>query len=104
MKNWHWGFVPHKETRKPNLNHRKRTLNDEVIGDQSWLIDGQTYRLKTIQTTRRMDHSADVMMTLFDDVMMTSAPRQQKKEIYSHLRYFADVMKYDMFIYFRINF
>ena len=51
-----------------------------------------------------MDHSADIMMMSFDDVMMTSAPRQQKKEIYSHLRYFADVMKYDMFIYFRINF
>ena len=55
-------------------------------------------RLKTIQTLCRLERSADIMMTL--------APRQQKKnfEVYFHLRYFADVMKFDMFIYFRIHF
>ena len=50
-------------------------------------------RLKTIQTLCRLEHSADVMMT-----------SAKKIEVYFHLRYFADVMKYDMFIYFRINF
>ena len=54
-------------------------------------------RLKTIQTLCRLERSADIMMM--------PAPRQEKKfEVYFHLRYFADVMKYDMFIYFRINF
>ena len=77
-------LFPIKRRKKPNLNRRKRTPDGEVIDGQSWLIGGQTYRLKTIQTTCRMDHSydhsADVMMTSSDDVMMTSVPRQQKKK------------------------
>ena len=48
-------LFPIKRQEKPNLYRRKRTLDGEVIGGQSWLIGGQRQRLKTIQTLCRLE-------------------------------------------------
>ena len=39
-------LFPIKKREKPNLNRRKRTPNGEVIGGQSWLIDGQRRKVE----------------------------------------------------------
>ena len=54
-------LFPIKRREKPNLNRRKRTPDDEVIGGQSWLIDGQR---------RKVEDDSNVMS--FADVALMS--------------------------------